>query len=73
MNEELGINAFAPLGRVLLCAALPRAVPRLMGFAHSGCWWVRCTESGNVYCSSCSALEMIIFGAGGFANLTRQE
>ena len=26
-NEELGINAVAPLGRVLLCATLPRTEP----------------------------------------------
>ncbi len=30
-DEELGINAFAPLGRVLLCTALPRAVPTADG------------------------------------------
>ena len=33
----------------------------------------RGVEIGNVYCFSCSALEMIIFGAVGFANLTRLE
>ena len=30
-DEELGVNTFAPLGRVLLCAALPRAVPTADG------------------------------------------
>ena len=30
-NEELGINTFAPLGRVLFCASLPRAVPTADG------------------------------------------
>ena len=31
MNEELGIDAFAQPWRVLLCAALPRAVPMADG------------------------------------------
>ena len=31
-DEELGIDAFALLGRVLLCAALPRALPMADGF-----------------------------------------
>ncbi len=31
-NEELEIDAWGPLGRVLLCAALPRAVPTADGF-----------------------------------------
>ena len=26
-DEELGVNTFAPLGRVLFCASLPRAEP----------------------------------------------
>ena len=30
-NEELGINAVGPLGRVLFCASLPRAVPMADG------------------------------------------
>jgi hypothetical protein len=34
MNEELGINAVAPLGRVyVVCMSLPRAVPT----ADGGC------------------------------------
>ncbi|MBO5132167.1 MAG: hypothetical protein J6C20_03750 [Paludibacteraceae bacterium] len=31
-SEELGINTFGPLGRVLLCAPMPRAVPMADGF-----------------------------------------
>ena len=31
-NEELGINAFAPLGRVLFCSSLPRAESSADGF-----------------------------------------
>ena len=31
-DEELGVNTFAPLGRVLFCASLPRAVPTADGF-----------------------------------------
>ena len=30
-NEELGINVVGPLGRVLFCASLPRAVPSADG------------------------------------------
>lgn len=30
-NEELGINAVGPLGRVLFCGAVPRAVPMADG------------------------------------------
>ena len=51
-NEELGINALAPLGRVLLCATLPRAVPtadgvcpfRVLVSAKQGDW--ECVKLG---------------------------
>lgn len=53
MNEELGIDAFALLGRVLLCSTLPRAVPTTDGVWPFRVWWVRSGESVKVYCSNC--------------------
>lgn len=53
-NEELGINAVAPLGRVLFYAPMPRAVPTADGVCpFQGAGWVRCVESGNERYSDC--------------------
>ena len=61
MNEELGIDALAPPWRVLLCVALPRAVPTADRFcpfrAQVGCeaWRVGMSVAWDV-----RALRMII-------------
>ena len=47
-DEELGINAFAPLGRVLFCTSLPRAVLTADGVCTFRRSMERGVEIGNV-------------------------
>ena len=72
-NEELGINAVAPLGRVLLCASLPRAELTADGFLpFQDAGWVRSVERGNVRGLGYLCIENDYIKSGRIENSTGQ-